>query len=143
MAQKSDITSKILDRLEEFLSQKGDTLTSLIKELKVSRGYFSTARRLSTEIGSDKLIKILRLYPDMSADWLLTGSGFMLKEARSLTNLAVLLEQDKKMQAAQGELCKIQEHLDSLQKQIGVPITKSTSPRSSGKSPRSTGSLKR
>jgi hypothetical protein len=119
IAQRSDASAKIIDRLEEFLSKKGDTLASLIKELKVSRGYFSTARRLATEIGSDKLVKILQLYPDLSADWLLTGSGFMLKEAKSLTNLTSLLEQSDKMRIAQEELNKMQEHLTLLQKQFG------------------------
>jgi hypothetical protein len=115
---KSDTTAKIIDRLEEFLSIRGDTLATLIKELKVSRGYFSTARRLATEIGSDKLVKILQLYPTLSADWLLTGSGFMLKDAKSLTDLASLMEQNKKMRIAQEELNKIQEHLTELQKQF-------------------------
>jgi hypothetical protein len=130
---KSETTAKILDRLEEFLLKRGDTLNSLINELKVSRSYFANARRLSTEIGSDKLVKILLLYPDLSADWLLTGSGFMLKEAKSLTNLDFLLKQEKKMRAAHEDLKKIQEHLASLQAQLMLPPPTLKKPKSKSK----------
>jgi predicted DNA-binding helix-hairpin-helix protein len=120
--QKSDTTAKIIDRLEEFLSKKGDTIAALGKALKVSRGYFSTARLRSTEIGSDKLVNILQLYPDLSADWLLTGSGFMFKEAKTLTHLTALLDQSERMRVARDDLDKMQAHLASLQRQLGVGV---------------------
>lgn len=48
---------------------------------------------MKSDIGSDKIVKILTKYPQLSAEWLLTGEGEMLRqpaittEIKSLSNL--------------------------------------------------------
>ncbi|MDR1416395.1 MAG: hypothetical protein LBJ57_03110 [Prevotellaceae bacterium] len=128
MNDKSSISEKILDRLEEFLSKKGDTPASLVKELGVSRGYFSTARRVGTELGSDKIVRILQLYPDLSPDWLLLGNGLMIRNA-SLSNLNELLERDKKLREAQQNLGRIQDYLTDLQANFADLRAKKAEPK--------------
>ncbi|MDR1225768.1 MAG: hypothetical protein LBK47_02570 [Prevotellaceae bacterium] len=118
MNKKNNTSAKILDRLEEFLSKKGDNTVSLVKQLGVSRGYFSAARRTGSEFGSDKIVRILQLYPNLSPDWLLLGNGLMIRNA-TLRNLDELLEQEKKLREAQQDLLRMQDLLASLQDKIG------------------------
>jgi hypothetical protein len=82
-----------------------DTLINITEVIGVSRGYFSTIRNKKAEIGVDKIVKILLLYPQLSADWLLTGTGFMIKEATSL-------------KIAVSKIDDIQDQLRQLHKQI-------------------------
>jgi transcriptional regulator with XRE-family HTH domain len=110
-------TTKIIGRLKEFLDKRGDTMASLVRELGVSRSYFSTTRRAGAELGSDKIVRILQLYPDLSPEWLLLGNGLMIKNA-SLSNLNELLERDKKLREVQQDLAKMREYLDGLQAKI-------------------------
>ncbi|MDR1406270.1 MAG: hypothetical protein LBI89_03610, partial [Prevotellaceae bacterium] len=84
--QKNNTPDDILNRLKEFLQTTGDSLVNVADAIGVSRSYFSTTRISKSEIGSDKISKILLLYPQLSGDWLLTGLGFMLKAANSLKN---------------------------------------------------------
>ncbi len=116
--QTQSTTAAILQRLEEFLHSKGDNLTRLTSAIGVSRAYFTTVRKVDSEIGSDKIVKILLLYPDLSADWLLTGQGMMLKGATSLKNQESQIAKDKALQIALEGLDKVQEHLAAVQSSI-------------------------
>jgi transcriptional regulator with XRE-family HTH domain len=118
----TNTSSKILDRLEEFLSLKGETMSTLVCQLGVSRGYFSSTRRMGSELGIDKIVRILQLYPDLSADWLLLGIGLMVRNA-SLKNLNEhlnLIEREKKLREAKRDLVKIQELVTDLQTRMEV-----------------------
>jgi hypothetical protein len=118
-AQKHNTTDAILKRLEEFLLQTtGDTLVNLSGEIGVSRGYFSTIRNKKAEIGVDKIIRILLLYPQLSADWLLTGTGFMIKDANSLKDQSEILAKEKALKIAVSKIDDIQDQLRQLHKQI-------------------------
>ena len=58
---------------------------------------------LKSEIGGDKIVKILSCYPNLSPEWLLTGKGSMLKENKKIpepppdhSHLLDLIEYQKK-----------------------------------------------
>jgi hypothetical protein len=114
MDNKNNISALIIGRLEEFLSKRGDKMSSLIRELEVSRSYFSTTRIIGSGVSSDKIVRILQLYPELSPDWLLLGNGLMLRNA-SLQNLDELLEREKKLREVQQDVAKLQEYMAALQ----------------------------
>lgn len=76
-------SKKSIHRLQEYITTKGISLNKLSLELGLSNSYFSKMVRNSGSIGSDIIEKIIRLYPDLNADWLLTGNGCMIKNVPS------------------------------------------------------------
>jgi transcriptional regulator with XRE-family HTH domain len=119
--KKDNLTNGILSRLKEFLQSNGDNLATVAEKIGVSASYFSTAKIAQSEIGSDKIAKILLLYPQLSADWLLTGIGLMLKEAKSLKNQSEIITSQQALQTAVRGIEDIQNQLRQLQKQIHKP----------------------
>jgi hydrogenase maturation factor len=126
-AQKThNTTNDILNRLEEFLQAAGteDTLINITEIIGVSRGYFSTIRSKNAEIGVDKIVKILLLYPQLSGDWLLTGTGFMIKDVNSLKEQSEILAREEALKIAVSKIDDIQDQLRELHKQISKSKTK-------------------
>jgi hypothetical protein len=123
--QKSNITIEILDRLEEFLQTTGDTFATLANAINVSPSYFTTARITKSIIGTDKIAKILFLYPQLSGDWLLTGIGFMLKAANSLKEQTEIMAKEQALNTAIHGLNDLQDQLKDLQKQVSKTKFKS------------------
>ena len=72
-------TEKIISRLEEYVAKRGDNFAQLTLAIGVSVGYFSRMRKVKGSLGAEVLARILTHYSDLSADWLLTGQGTMLK----------------------------------------------------------------
>ena len=80
-------SKKSIHRLQEYTTTKGITLNKLAIELGLSNSYFSKMVRNSGSIGSDIIEKIIRLHPDLSAEWLLTGNGDMLKTVPNVNDV--------------------------------------------------------
>lgn len=68
----------IKDKIFSFLEKKGISKTEFYAETGIESSNFKGKNRDSLP-GSAMLVKILTKYPDLSADWLLTGKGEMLK----------------------------------------------------------------
>ena len=66
-------------RLKQFLKFKDIAVSDVERKLNLGNGTLSRPLRAGGTIGSDKVEKILQLYPDLSAEWLLRGDGTMLK----------------------------------------------------------------
>jgi hypothetical protein len=133
----TNTTDTILKRLEEFLQTTGDTLMGVTEAIGVSRSYFSTARINQSEIGVDKIIKILSLYPQLSGDWLLTGLGFMYKAANSIKDQSDLLAGQLLLKTsiegidkAIDEIGNLQNQLRQLRAQVSKTKPKTKSPTS-------------
>jgi transcriptional regulator with XRE-family HTH domain len=67
------------DRIQQFLNHTGYTATRLADELKVQRSGISHILSGRNQPSYDFLIRLLNRFPDISADWLLTGKGNMYK----------------------------------------------------------------
>lgn len=61
----------IKDRILKFLDYKGISVTRAESEL----GWSKSSLLKSNNVSSDKIGEFVRFYPDVSADWLLTGYG--------------------------------------------------------------------
>ena len=67
----------IISRLEKFIEKKGITFHTVAVSIGMSKTYFHVIKRQNSAISSDPLIRILKQYPDLSAEWLFRGKGTM------------------------------------------------------------------
>ncbi|MFC7523235.1 SlyX family protein [Parapedobacter sp. GCM10030251] len=67
-----------LKRIKDYLDYKGIKISSFEKSVGLSNGSFGGQLKKNRTIGIDKLENILKTYPDLNADWVLTGRGDML-----------------------------------------------------------------
>ena len=75
----------ILERLKEYIDSKDISVAAFEKSIGMSNASFGKCLKKGGAIGTDKLENILRIYPDISASWLLTGDGEMIKESNVQT----------------------------------------------------------
>ncbi len=80
MQEKKENNTKTIDRIYEYITYAGQSLNKLSIELGLSNSYFSKMLKNKGSVGSDIIENILRIHPDLNADWLITGRGSMLKE---------------------------------------------------------------
>lgn len=71
--------SSVLKRIKEIAKQEEISLTALESSIGASKGVFSRALANGTDIHSKWLVNIVENYPQYSAEWLLAGTGEMLK----------------------------------------------------------------
>jgi hypothetical protein len=88
-ANPNTFAHQIFVRLEKFLKERGETFADLTKNVYVSKGYFYSMKNNNGTIGSEVLSKICLFYSDLSADWLLTGRGEMIKSSTALKKEAI------------------------------------------------------
>lgn len=70
--------SKIVERLKEFIDFKHISISAFEKSVGLGNATFSKTLKVGGAIGTDKLEKILNVYPDINVDWLISGDGDML-----------------------------------------------------------------
>lgn len=70
--------STIKDRILTFLEFEGIKKADFYSTTGISDSNFK-GKNLSSQLGGDAIVKVLTSYPNLSADWLLVGSGDMLK----------------------------------------------------------------
>ncbi|WP_412664858.1 transcriptional regulator [Bacteroides nordii] len=80
MQEKTENNTKTIHRLSEYITNTGTSFNKLALELGVSNSYFSKMLKNGGSVGSDIIENILRIYPNLNANWLLTGEGSMLCE---------------------------------------------------------------
>lgn len=71
-----DVNSRIL----EFVSAKGLSIAEFERLCGLSNGY---VRKVKNSLGKRGLSDILRKFPELNSDWLLTGKGEMLNPSIS------------------------------------------------------------
>lgn len=67
------------ERIQQLLKETGLTATRLADEISVERSGISHILSGRNQPSYDFMIRLLNRYPDLSAEWLLTGKGPMLK----------------------------------------------------------------
>ena len=70
--------SETLNRIKQFIDYKGLNIRSFEMEVGFSNGAFASQLKNGRTIGVDKLENILNTFPELNANWLLTGKGRML-----------------------------------------------------------------
>src|SRR5690606_21173300 len=77
--------SSPLKRINQYLDHKEIKISAFEKSVGFSNGSFSGQLKRNRTIGVDKLENILKKYPDLNAQWVLTGSGEMLTDKQEDT----------------------------------------------------------
>jgi hypothetical protein len=72
------IFTTIKERILFYIENQGINKASFFKKIDVSASNFKGVG-LKSEIGGDKIVKILSKYSDLNPEWLLTGKGEMLR----------------------------------------------------------------
>lgn len=70
----------ILERIKQFIDYKGMTIAAFERSIGMANASFGKSLKNGGAIGSDKLEKILSVYPEISPAWLMTGRGEMLAD---------------------------------------------------------------
>lgn len=68
----------IKDKILSFLTEKGIKKVEFFEKTGIQASNFK-GKNMSSQPGADMLVKILTVYPELSADWLLRDKGEMLK----------------------------------------------------------------
>lgn len=84
----------MLSRIKEYIDCKGISVSAFEKSIGMSNASFGKSLKNKGAIGSDKLENILKIYPDINAEWLLTGRGEMLKDTESNSSAIYKLKTD-------------------------------------------------
>lgn len=74
------------DRIIQFLSENNLTSTKFADRIGVQRSSISHILSGRNKPSFDFIEKMLLAYPDLNAQWLITGNGIMLKNQPSLFN---------------------------------------------------------
>ena len=103
-----------LIRLKEYIDYKGLSLRAFEASIGFSNGALTSQLKPGKTIGVDKLENILRVYEELSPDWLLTGKGAMLrnKQSESYEKLSEIYEYLKR------RTLRLEEKLEKMQKQL-------------------------
>lgn len=64
----------VKDRIQQYIDYKGISIYRLEASAELSKGYWAKTKSISADV----VMKISRIYTDISTDWLLRGEGEML-----------------------------------------------------------------
>ena len=117
---KDKIFASIKKRIIDYISIKGVTKESFYKESGLSASNFK-GKGAESELGGEKIAKILSLYDDLSAEWLLTGKGKMLKEETEQPTSDINKDALERIRGLSAENALLRKELDDIQraKKIG------------------------
>lgn len=107
--------SSPLKRIKEYIDFKRIRISAFEKSVGFSNGLFGGQLKRNKTIGLDKLESILKTYPDLNADWVLTGKGNMLKKGGNenipVTNQNEILYSLNTLMATQQRIVSLLEQL--------------------------------
>ena len=81
----------IRDRIIQFVDYKGFSFNFFEKNIGASKSYISNTKNISAKVVSN----ILRIYPELSPEWVLTGEGSMLKKENAVKSNFPVKSEDK------------------------------------------------
>lgn len=81
----------IRDRIIQFVDYKGLSFNFFEKNIGASKSYISNTKNISAKVVSN----ILRIYPELSPEWVLTGEGSMFKKENAVKSNFPVKSEDK------------------------------------------------
>jgi len=77
----------ICAKLKEYFTFKGLNLSDVERDCGFSKNTLRKSFDRGSTIGSDKLMVIMKTYPDMSAEWLLRDEGQMERSNQNISDV--------------------------------------------------------
>jgi transcriptional regulator with XRE-family HTH domain len=106
--------TSIKDRIQLFSNFMGISVRAFLTKAGISPSYLSN---LKGSIGSDKMVGIIKAYPLLNIEWLITGEGEMTKgDDNQKTKIEeeateVILNLSKTISMQQKEINRLQEEI--------------------------------
>ena len=66
----------VKERINQFIDYKGISINAFESSIGVSKSYWSNTQKISAEV----VAEVLRVYSELSAEWVMCGDGSMLKQ---------------------------------------------------------------
>ena len=107
----------ILDRIEQFAEKQGIKIGALEKKIGASKGVLSRAIAQKTDIQSKWLSKLVENFPQIDANWLLTGEGSMYRDTTVMSGTAPP-DRDKYVQLLESKIEDQQKIIDLLEEKV-------------------------
>jgi transcriptional regulator with XRE-family HTH domain len=73
----------MLHRLKQFIDYKNINISSFEKKVGMSNASISKPFKNGGTIGVDKLENIIKVFPELDVEWLVTGNGEMIKNVKT------------------------------------------------------------
>jgi len=114
-----------IKNIYQFIDYKGISVNEFSKNTLVSNGYFAKQRGTEGAISSKILEKIVKKYPEINPDWLITGDGSMLRENNRVSidndpeSVNALSRCEDRLAACRSEVERLHELLTEEQAQVG------------------------
>ncbi|GAB1358547.1 hypothetical protein MASR1M31_03250 [Porphyromonadaceae bacterium] len=105
--RNNDINMSFFDRLDIFIESKGLNDNKITVITGISNGLIGKARKKDGTLSVENISKILFSFPDLNADWLITGRGKM-----------TLSDEFNEEQYPADELKRIKEEYQWLKKRV-------------------------
>jgi hypothetical protein len=113
---------KAIERLYKYIDFKGYKPTNFEKEMGLSSGYLSVQKKRNADIGETVINKINDYCQDLSIEWLLTGSGEMLrnteKTEENIASVAISPDVFEQISLLTQTILSQQQTIDYLCKKI-------------------------
>ena len=81
----------IKDRIIQFIEYKKISINAFERAIGASKSYISNTKNISAEVVSN----IIRIYSELSPEWLLTGEGKMLREESPFNGVVIPVAHSK------------------------------------------------
>lgn len=108
----------IIDRIKQIIDYKQISTRRFCIEIGVANGFMDKVK----DVGSDKVLKILNTYTDISPEWLITGNGKMLRKEEKTVSEDKLSNSEllDRIERLSGENALLRSELEVLKKEKGI-----------------------
>ena len=113
----------IVGRVIQIIDYKKISTRKFCLEIGVANGFLDKVK----DVGSEKVLRILKTYPEISAEWLIAGEGEMLKSSQSNSEYkdSVLLremlqEKDIEIKTLNREIGELQRELHNKKYSVAM-----------------------
>lgn len=114
--------SNPLKRIKAYLDHKSIKINAFEKSVGLSNGSFGGQLKRNRSMGIDKLENILKMYPDLNANWVMTGKGDMLLSAHEETPKVEQLTYERTIESLNRVIIAQQKTIAALEKLIECQV---------------------
>jgi len=117
---------KFIERLQLFQEKMGINDNQMTVKASLSVGLLGKAKKSGKDMAAESIEKILYAYPELSADWLLTGRGNMIKEAEDkppMNDTATVMQLVDTIRQQAQEIGQLKERIAQLEHEGGKSVS--------------------